>query len=78
MLVATVVIMSRMNGATIVTHLRATHPNTQVPIYLWAAKRNFIDMLPEENSLLPNPLQSDELISRLQALLNDADDCSAA
>jgi len=36
MLLASDVNIPIMSGATIVTHLRAIHPNTQVPFYLWA------------------------------------------
>jgi DNA-binding response OmpR family regulator len=67
-----------MNGPTMVTHLRAIHPNTKALFISGYPRTHFDDMPSERDDLLPKPFRGDELVSRVRALLYDADDFSAA
>jgi len=67
-----------MSGPTMATHLRAIHPNTQALFISGYPRTHFDDMTSERDDLRQKPFRGDELASRVQALLNDADDFSAA
>ncbi len=77
-LVVSDVILPKMSGPTMVTHLRAIHPNTQALFISGYPRTHFDDMPSERDGLLQKPFRGDELVSRVRALLNDADDFSAA
>jgi PAS domain S-box-containing protein len=77
-LVVSDVILPKMNGPTMVTHLRAIHPNTQALFISGYPRTHFDDMPSERDGLLQKPFRGDELVSRVRALLNDADDFPAA
>ena len=77
-LVVSDVILPKMNGPTMVTHLRAIHPNTQALFISGYPRTHFDDMPSERDGLLQKPFRGDELVSRARALLNDADDFPAA
>jgi two-component system cell cycle sensor histidine kinase/response regulator CckA len=77
-LVVSDVILPKMSGPTMVTHLRAIHPNTKALFISGYPRTHFDDMPSERDGLLQKPFRGDELVSRVRALLNDADDFSAA
>jgi two-component system, cell cycle sensor histidine kinase and response regulator CckA len=77
-LVVSDVIMPKMTGPTMVTHLRAMHPNAKVLFISGYPKTHFEDMLSEKDGLLQKPFRGNELVSAARALLNDADDFSPA
>ena len=77
-LVVSDVILPKMSGPSMVTHLRAIHPNTRA-LYISGYPRTHIDdIISERDGFLQKPFRSDELVNRARALLNDADDFSAA
>jgi len=69
---------SRYSKPRMATHLRAIHPNTQTLFISGYPRTHFDDMPSERDDLLQKPFRGDELVSRVRALLYDADDFSAA
>jgi DNA-binding response OmpR family regulator len=67
-----------MSGATLVTHLRTIHPNTQALFISGYPRTHFDDIPSERDGFLEKPFRGDELVSRARALFNDTDDFSAA
>jgi two-component system cell cycle sensor histidine kinase/response regulator CckA len=72
-LVVSDVIMPKMSGPTMVTHLRVIHPNAKVLFISGHPKTHLDDIPSEEYDLLQKPFRGDELISRVRALLTGAD-----
>jgi two-component system, cell cycle sensor histidine kinase and response regulator CckA len=72
-LVVSDVIMPKMSGPTMVTHLRVIHPNAKVLFISGHPKTHLDDIPSEKYDLLQKPFRGDELISRVRALLTGAD-----
>ena len=76
-LVVSDVILPFMSWPSMLSRLRVIHPNTRTLFISGYPRTHFDDVSSEKDAFLQKPFRGNELVSRVRAHLNDADDFSA-